>query len=140
MKYNFYKNLSNQEFDKLKEQLSNLDREILELRGNELIKKNRVDEKDYLILNYYFANEKYFLSNLSILYKDYPGTASFDIGIIKAFDESHTRYSKMELVGKGVALENLKINIGEYLKACIDKYYSWSEADVKNSEVDIIGE
>jgi hypothetical protein len=131
MRYNDYKNISDQDFLLVRTRLTSLNSRILNLFANKLYHQSRAGESDYLILNFSIVDDGPFDSNLAIIYEDEPQKVEFLIVLVKTLDKHGRRYYKKEIIAKNIQLHVLEAKFEEYCHLAIDKYNSWSLADVE---------
>lgn len=130
MIYNVYKNISNGDFESVKKILLDLNDLILHRFSDRLIHQIRVDESDYLVLNFKFGEQPKFKGNLAIMYEDLPGNITFCIGILKSLDINGVRFYKKEVIAENINVDSLENRILEMCASAIQKYQSWSVDDL----------
>jgi len=132
MIYNVYKNISNGDFESVKTRLLDLDDLILQSFPDKLTHQARVDESDYLVLNFKFVEQSKFRGNLAIMYEDLPGNITFCVGILKALDIDGMRLYKKEVIAENINVDSLRNRILELFALAIQKYQLWSVEDLRS--------
>src|SRR4051794_18039808 len=109
MTYTTYKYCSDSDFLLIKERLDILKQKIARSYENVLTKYDRVDDSDYLTLNF-TINDTLFGGNIHLQFVDKPNSTAFNINVIKTFDDGQYRYFKRKAVYKETELDNIEEN------------------------------
>jgi hypothetical protein len=132
MLYNIYKHCSEEQFERIKEQLNLLNDHIVEAYPDELIPSNTAKEVDALVLNYVIFDSFAHGSNLAIMFEDKIGTVTFDVGVVKTLDIGSVRYGLKSIVAEGVSLKDIRVNFRKFINKGIELYNSWDDDQLKS--------
>jgi hypothetical protein len=134
MKYNIYKNCTNQQFEIIKKRLDKLKTEVLKKYVQILQEQIRFNESDNLSLNFEFFNKEKYGGNLFVNFEDVFGVLTFSISIIKTIDSGEFRYYKRRIIAEHLSIDLLESNFIEYFNMALLEYNLWGDDEILKSE------
>lgn len=133
MLYIIYKNITEKQFVANKKTLQNIEKKIKDffLREGFYVLKD-ADDSDVLALNFNTEKDK-FSGNISLFFNDSISNPSYDITVVKAYDNGDLRKFKRRSIVENVSIEEIKNNYKLYFSDAIEIYKSINKEDLIDS-------
>jgi len=135
MRYNIYKNYTDEQFLDTKKILERIKSFCIQ-RYSEVIKYNaRADDSDHLNLNFTLITNSDLKGFFFLVFNE---QAKFDVVLLMTFDKEKKRYYRKNYLAKDMDIEGVEKSIEIYLYKALDIYNQTSIQDVLNSDFEDI--